>query len=307
MPNRNPSSSRIAPPLGGFATDIERLRTRVETHLNRWLPPATKEAKRLHAAMRYSALAPGKRIRPLLVYAGGKALGAKPEHLDGPACAVELIHAYSLVHDDLPAMDDDDLRRGQPTSHKKFGEAMAILAGDALLTLSFEVVAREISDPSRAGAILLELARRTGWSGMIGGQAADVLGESQPPSRALTEYIHRRKTASLFEAACRTGAIAAGADSDAVEQAGSYGWHLGSAFQITDDLLDVTASSEQMGKGVAKDAQAGKQTMAAAVGSDASKTIADAAIAQAVEVLEPLGSAADDLRALAGFVVERHH
>ena len=278
-----------------------------DAKLARFLEPTGDVPPTLLEAIRYSALASGKRLRPYLTTRwcdlnGGNEADALPG-----AVAVELVHAFSLIHDDLPAMDNADLRRGQPTTHKKFGDAMAILAGDALLTLAFEVIAREVSDPQRANAILLELARGTGWSGMIGGQAADILGESRPPSRSLTEYIQQRKTASLFQAACRTGAIAAGAASDAVKQAGRYGWNLGSAFQITDDLLDVTASSEQLGKGVAKDVRAGKQTMAAAVGSAESKTVAEEAIARAVGVLDPLGSAADDLRALAEFVLERHH
>lgn len=278
-----------------------------DAKLARFLEPTEGTPAMLVEAMRYSALASGKRLRPYLVIRWCELNGGTEADALPAAVAVELVHTFSLIHDDLPAMDNDDLRRGQPTSHKKFGQAMAILAGDALLTLSFEIIARDVSHPQRASAILLELARGTGWSGMIGGQAVDVLGENRPPSRVLTEYIQQRKTASLFQSACRTGAIAAGAEPNAVEQAGRYGWDLGSAFQITDDLLDVTASSEQLGKGVAKDVLAGKQTMTAAVGSAESKTVADEAIGRAVGVLEPLGSVADDLRALAGFVVERHH
>lgn len=299
-----PSPNLTTPPI---AEVLERWGCAFDTRLAPFLDPIDDVPSKLVEAMRYTALAKGKRVRPYLSTRWCELNGGTEADALPAAVAVELIHAFSLIHDDLPAMDDDALRRGQPTSHKKFGEAMAILAGDALLALSFEIVAREVRDSQRANAILLELARATGWSGMIGGQAADVFGEGQPPSRALTEYIQRRKTASLFQAACRIGALAAGATPHAVEQAGRYGWNLGSAFQITDDLLDVTASREQLGKDVAKDARAGKQTMAAAVGPAECKTVADQAIARAVSVLDPLGSVADDLRALAVFVVERHH
>ncbi len=271
------------------------------------LESAEEAPPELVEAMRYSALAPGKRLRPYLVWrwcesAGGTAAQALP-----PAAAVECVHAFSLIHDDLPAMDDDDLRRGRPACHKQFGEAMAILAGDALLALAFEIIARHTPDPARASAMIGELACGAGWAGMIGGQAADVIGEVQPATRDRAEYVHRRKTARLFEAACKLGALAAGGDAVWVQAAGRYGRSLGSAFQIADDLLDVTATAEQMGKGIGKDSGAGKQTFPAAVGIEASRQAAGEAAEQAIASLDALPDAPDDLAVLARFVVDRQH
>jgi len=288
-----------------FAQRLESWAHAFDANVASLLEPGDGVQPRLAEAMRYSALAPGKRLRPYLTTRWCELYGGTPAHALPAAVAVELIHAFSLVHDDLPAMDDDPIRRGQPANHKQFGEAIAILAGDALLTLAFEIVAREMIDPRRAVDIVLELARGTGWSGMIGGQAADVLAEHQPPSRELSDYILQRKTASLFQAACRVGAITAGTAQNAIDQAGSYGWNLGCAFQIADDLLD--ANAEQVGKSVAKDARSGKQTLPAVVGSAQSRTIAQDAVARALAVLEPWGPQADDLRALARFVIQRHH
>lgn len=271
------------------------------------MEPVDEAPAELVEAMRYSALAGAKRLRPFLVTRfceinGGTANDALPA-----AAAIECVHTFSLIHDDLPAMDDDDFRRGQPSNHSKFDEATAILAGDALLVLSFELILGHSSPGHRAAAVALELARGAGWRGMIGGQMADILGESRPPSRELSEYIHVRKTARLFEAGCRMGALVAVADPDAVDAAGRYGHHLGRAFQIADDLLDVTSTTGQMGKAVGKDAGAGKQTFHAIVGLPDSRAAAVEACQAAIAALEPFGEAADDLRALATFVVRREH
>ncbi|HUU82108.1 MAG TPA: farnesyl diphosphate synthase [Phycisphaerae bacterium] len=263
-------------------------------------PPAP-----LLEAMRYALLGPGKRLRPFLLcrcytLCGGSEPAAYPI-----AAAIECVHAFSLVHDDLPAMDDDDLRRGRPTTHVQSGEATAILAGDALLSLAFELIARHAPDDRRATALTLELARACGASGMIGGQSADVLGQGHPPRREHVEYIHRHKTACLLESACRMGAILADASPETMDRLGAYGQHLGCAFQIADDLLDLTSSPDRLGKATGKDVQAGKQTFPRCVGIEESRRVADQLVRCAIDALEPLGPAADDLRQLARFVVER--
>jgi len=255
--------------------------------------------------MRYSLLAPGKRLRPYLTcrcccLAGGDEASAYPV-----AAAVECVHAFSLIHDDLPAMDDDDVRRGQPACHVRFGEATAILAGDALLALAFELVAGATASQRLAGLLTLELARAVGTAGMIGGQAEDLAGEQHPPDQALTELIHLRKTARLFECACRLGAMLADNEGRAREALGDYGRHLGLAFQATDDLLDATATAEQLGKPTGKDAGRGKQTLVRCVGIEESRRRAAVYVDQAVAALAPFGPQADDLRELARYVLRR--
>jgi geranylgeranyl diphosphate synthase type II len=263
-------------------------------------PPA-----RLLEAMQYALLGSGKRLRPYLVCRCCALCGGSEESAYPIAAAIECVHAFSLVHDDLPAMDDDDLRRGRPATHVQFGEATAILAGDALLSLAFELIARHAPDGRRAAALSLELARACGASGMIGGQSADVDGVAHPPQRELVEYIHRHKTACLLESACRLGAILADAKSDMVGRLGAYGQRAGMAFQIADDLLDETSSSECLGKAAGKDARAGKQTYPRCVGMEESRRAAERHVQRAIEALEPMGPEADDLRELARFVVER--
>ncbi len=211
---------------------------------------------------------------------------------------------FSLIHDDLPAMDDDDLRRGQPTNHKIFGEAMAILAGDALLAFAFQILTERIDNPAIAAAMTRELATSTG-PGMIAGQVADMQGEQQPPSEATIRYIHERKTAALIAAACRLGAIAAGASQTDITTVGHYGYHLGLAFQLADDVLDATSSAEKLGKRTGKDTEAGKQTLVRLVGVEAARAAAIDETRQAIEALRGFGPQAEPLRALAQFVVSR--
>ena len=261
----------------------------------------------LAEAVRYAAQSGGKRVRPFIVTRICELCGGTAEAAAPAAVAIECVHAFSLVHDDLPAMDDDDLRRGRPTCHKAFGEAVAILAGDALLAVAFEIVAVRMNDPAVAKAAVAELARGCGWAGMIGGQTTDILSEQEPPRLSRVEEIHRYKTARLFECAGRLGAISARADEAQTAAAAAYGQQLGRAFQITDDLLDVTGTEQQLGKAVAKDVAAGKQTYPAAVGIEASRRAADEAARRAVETLGVFGPAADDLRQLARFVVERQN
>ena len=260
---------------------------------------------RLIEAMRYSLLAPGKRLRPYLVVQCCTLCGGGVDDAFAAAAAVEMVHAFSLIHDDLPAMDDDDLRRGRATNHRRFGEAMAILAGDALLALAFETLADVDRDGFPAGRLIGELARGAGACGMIGGQAADILGEQQPPAIETVRYIHRCKTACLFEAAARMGAICANAADDAVNRVGTYGRKMGLVFQIADDLLDVSATRQAMGKAVGKDAAKSKQTYPACVGVDQSRETAEQLVAQACTVLEPFGDGAAPLMKLARYAARR--
>ncbi|MHC4674240.1 MAG: polyprenyl synthetase family protein [Planctomycetota bacterium] len=270
------------------------------------LNPDGKVPTRLEKAVRYSIQDGGKRVRPFIVTRIGQLCGGTPQAAAPAAVAIECVHAFSLVHDDLPAMDDDELRRGKPTCHKAYGEAIAILAGDALVALAFEILATRMSPPAAAAAAVAELAKGCGWTGMIGGQTVDILSENKPADLTLIQEIHQAKTARLFECAARLGAISAGADQEHTQAAAKFGQKLGLAFQIADDILDVTGDEQNVGKAVAKDAHAGKQTYPAAIGVQASKKAAEQYAKQAIEALNIFGNAADDLRQLAKFVVERN-
>lgn len=290
----------IAGALAAFAR-------RFDAAMDACLAPHDDDWPELTEAMRYSALLPGKRIRPFLTVRACELCGGAEADAMPAALAVELVHCFTLVHDDLPCMDDDDLRRGQPTCHKKFGEALAVLAGDALLALAFETLATRATSASVAAGWTAELATAVGRRGTIAGQAADIRGEQLSPDRGLVETIHHKKTARLIEAACRLGAIAAGARHERFEAVAEFGRAIGLAFQIADDLLDVAGTSEDMGKEVAKDAASGKQTYPAVVGVDESRRLATDAVDRAVSALAPFGPDADDLRKLASFVVNRRH
>ena len=266
----------------------------------------------LAEAMCYSLLAPGKRLRPLLVLLAAEACGGTDDGALPAACAVEMIHTYSLIHDDLPAMDDDDLRRGLPTCHVKFGEATAILAGDALLTMAFQVLGEEYP-PATAAACCRELARGAGAAGMVGGQADDLAMERRDGAGTLEEleFLHHRKTGALFRAALRMGVIAAqgerpgGADPATSERFDAYGRAFGLAFQVTDDLLDVQSSAEQTGKRVGKDAGRGKLTYPGFLGVEESRRRAERLVREAQDALAPLGPAGARLAELARSIVER--
>jgi geranylgeranyl diphosphate synthase type II len=261
-------------------------------------PPTLKKA------IEYSLMAGGKRLRPALVMESAIACGGANEPAAlAAAVAIELIHTFSLVHDDLPAMDDDDLRRGRPTNHKVFGEAMAILAGDAMVTLAFEVLAD--AGGVRAAQLVRELATAAGAAGMIGGQVLDIECETQSLSLNQLQQIHRMKTGALLRHACRMGAIAAHASQEQLVGIEDYGQHLGLAFQIVDDILDVTATPEQLGKRTNKDAGSGKNTYPQLIGIDASRAAAQENVRQAIAALAELGPAADGLRAIAEFVTAR--
>jgi len=256
--------------------------------------------------MRYSLFAGGKRIRPVLCLEAARAVAGDMDGAVTAACPLELIHTYSLIHDDLPALDNDDYRRGKLTNHKVFGDAMAILAGDALLTLAFQVLAELPAPPDRKARLMAELATAAGTvGGMIGGQVADLEGEGKPPDAALLESIHRAKTGALLRASLRMGAIYAGASEAQYAALSCYGEHIGLAFQIVDDILDVEESSEALGKTAGKDAAQHKITFPAVYGLETSRAMAEAECARAHQVLEPFGERAARLHELADLIVRR--
>lgn len=288
--------------------DFAPWRVRVDAALTAALPDPSASPRRLHAAMRHAVLLGGKRMRPLLVYATGTAFGATPEALDAPAVAVELIHAYSLVHDDLPAMDDDALRRGQPTVHVAFDEATAILAGDALQSLAFEVLAHAPVDAEARVAMLAELATASGVRGMCGGQALDIdaTGGAMLQLDAL-QRLHAMKTGALLRSAVRLGAIAAHVDKESRQRLDVFADAFGLAFQVRDDLLDVEGDSASLGKTAGKDAAQGKSTFPALLGLDATRARLTALAATMHDALAPFGARADALAALGRAAVERTH
>jgi geranylgeranyl pyrophosphate synthase len=296
---------------GELESRLVAWRQRCEATLQALLAPNDPPTRRLNEAMRYSTLAGGKRLRPVLVYCTGESLGALPEVLDAPAAAVELIHVYSLVHDDLPAMDDDDLRRGRPTCHKAFDEGTAVLVGDALQALAFELLAGtedSSSKPALRLAQLQTLARGIGTYGMAGGQAIDLAAVGRQLGAGELETMHRRKTGALIEASVRLGALAAGVTSGPVLYAlGRYGAELGLAFQIHDDVLDVAGDSQQLGKQTGADAARGKPTYPSLHGLDAAQRLALLHRDQAIAALAPLGERARSLRQLAHYVVDRQN
>jgi len=262
--------------------------------------------QKLHEAMRYSLFAGGKRIRPALVLASAEAVGGSVEEALNTACAFECVHTYSLIHDDLPAIDNDDLRRGRPTCHKAFDEATAILAGDALLTAAFELIARTKTDkPSRVVEVISELAKASGSVGMIGGQMIDIYSEGQEVSFPVLEYIHIHKTGELILAAVRCGAIMGGAGHSEMDSLSRYGKSIGLAFQIADDILDVEGSPDVMGKNIGGDEKKGKATYPSLLGLDESKKRAAELVGIALEALEGFDAGAEPLRAIARYIVER--
>ncbi len=294
-----------------FAKCADRLRQRIDVALDECTRLEDGCPGQLREAMRYSLLAPGKRLRPMLVLLAAEACGRAVEAAMPAACAVEMIHAYSLIHDDLPAMDDDDLRRGRPTCHKKFGEATAILAGDALLALAFEVVAEGIQPPDVAARCCAALARAAGACQLVGGQADDINGQSEGTESESTgiealESIHRRKTGAMIGVSLRLGAMAAGADDAREEALAKYGQCLGLAFQITDDLLDVNGDEAAVGKRVGKDSDQGKLTFPGLLGVEESRRRAECLVEEARNALAPLAPRTGALESLASYVLERN-
>ncbi|GIS61226.1 MAG: farnesyl-diphosphate synthase [Planctomycetaceae bacterium] len=286
--------------------------SQIEEALVEALPSDPDTPPDLLEAMRYSLMAGGKRLRPILVLLAAEACGADPRDAMPAACAVEMVHTYSLIHDDLPAMDDDDLRRGQPTSHVAFGEAMAILAGDALLTRAFEILAADLPDPVVAAECCRVLASAGGSDGMVGGQVADLAATNTSPESVddplqVLGDIHRRKTGRLLAASLELGAVVAGAEKQVRESLLDYGQQVGLAFQVADDLLDVEGDINRTGKTSGRDAHLGKWTYPALAGNDTSRRLARNCIASACAAVEPLGEAGEPLKVLAEFVIERDH
>jgi geranylgeranyl diphosphate synthase, type II len=275
--------------------------------LNRWVPAESTNPVSIHQAMRYSLFAGGKRIRPILAIAAARAVSDSPDGIEDAAATLELIHTYSLIHDDLPALDNDDLRRGRPTCHKVFGEAMAILAGDSLLTLAFEVLSRlPYIDAESKIRLVEELARASGTvGGMIGGQVNDIEGERKVPTASLLESIHRAKTGALLRASLRMGAIYAGATQTELSALSEFGERVGLAFQIIDDVLDVEEPSEKLGKTAGKDAAQQKITFPAVYGLERSRQMAEEERLAAHAALDSFDDRADRLRQIADFIVQR--
>ena len=286
---------------------LEQGRRSIDEALERLLAPATQYPSSIHQAMRHSVFAGGKRLRPILCMETGQMVeGCVPLGIEELGAALEMLHTYSLIHDDLPALDNDDLRRGRPTCHKVFGEAIAILAGDALQTRAYEVLA-SLQCPAEARvAIITEIAHATGTvDGMIGGQVMDLEAEHSKPDARTLEYIHRSKTGALLTASVVTGGMYAGAHESQVQSLRDFGVNIGLAFQIVDDVLDVTQTSEQLGKTAGKDTASEKMTYPALFGIDASIKKADELVAKANAALNSFGARAQVLREIAAFLVER--
>jgi geranylgeranyl diphosphate synthase, type II len=285
---------------------FEEDRIEVDAQLERLMPGDSVPPPSIHQAMRYSVFAGGKRIRPILCLETARIFEADAAFALYPGCAIEFIHTYSLIHDDLPALDNDDLRRGKPTSHKKFGEAIAILAGDALLTLAFETIAAAPVSAERRVAMVLEIASAAGTvNGMVGGQVADLEAEGKKIAPQMLEYIHRSKTAALIRASVTAGALCAGASPEDVSRLRRFGETMGWAFQVTDDILDVEESSAALGKTAGKDVAQQKATYPAVFGLGRSHEIAGELSSKAIAELRVYGERAERLRTISEFLVFR--
>lgn len=286
---------------------LENRRNLVEEALERYLPSTKERPQRLHEAMRYSVLAPGKRIRPILVIAGAEAVGGSAQDVLPTACALECIHVFSLIHDDLPCMDNDDYRRGRPTNHKVFGEAMALLAGDALLALAFQLIAENATcvPAERVLPTLHLVAKASGTWGMVGGQVVDMESQGKPVTSETLHYIHAHKTGALLTCSVVAGATLAGGTSHELQCLRQYGEHIGLAFQIADDILDIVGDEERIGKPVGSDQKQDKATYPRLYGLEESKRRAYAEMNAAMEQLGPFAEKAEPLRAIARFIVER--
>ena len=288
---------------------LEEKRLEVDRFLDQVIPTISTPPATLHESMRYSLMAGGKRVRPILTIAAAEALGTYPPGLMAVACSVELIHTYSLIHDDLPSMDNDDFRRGKPTNHKVYGDAMAILAGDALLTMAFDLISRpdlmKACDPVRQVRIIQELAYGSGNSGMVGGQVFDIQAENKDIDLPALQNIHRHKTGMLIRAAVRMGGIAAGATDRQLDDMTGYAEDIGLAFQIADDVLNVTGTREVLGKNPNTDAERGKKTYPSFYGVEGAKNLADDCVSRAVGRLSSFGPAADPLRNIAWYITSR--
>jgi geranylgeranyl diphosphate synthase, type II len=288
---------------------LSQRKKQVNEALDRLVPGANKPPQRLNQAIRHSLIDGGKRLRPILVLASAQAVGGEMEKLLPFACALECIHTYSLIHDDLPAMDNDDLRRGRPTCHKQFDDATAILAGDGLLTLAFELAARPIEgvSPSDSLAMVVQLAQDAGIHGMVGGQMMDMEAEDKEVELAELQYIHIHKTGALIRSSCLAGAQLGGGDKGQIKKLKRYGEAIGLAFQITDDILDVVGDSQLMGKTTGQDQHHAKATYPALMGLSQAREEAENLIQEALHSLEDFSESAEPLRALARYITDRRH
>lgn len=288
---------------------LDEKRTNVEEALNRFFPQPEGPASDVVKAMRYSLFAGGKRLRPILCMAGASAVGGNESDALPVACALELIHTYSLIHDDLPAMDNDDMRRGKPTCHKAFGDAVAVLAGDGLLTEAFHLMCREdlsgYVSPAVRLRVMSMIAFAAGCQGMVGGQVVDIQSEGKRVDASLVEFIHSHKTGALIAASVASGALMGGGTAGQVETIRAYGQKIGLAFQIADDILDIEGDTRTLGKGVGNDARKKKITFPSVIGLGKSKQIQQAMIKEAVELLESFDRRADPLREIALYIIER--
>lgn len=285
---------------------LEDARRRVDTRLSELLPQEAESPTELHAAMRYSALATGKRLRPALAMASSLAVGGSEAAALDAGCAIELVHCFSLIHDDLPAIDNDDLRRGRPTCHVKFGEAMAILAGDALFALSFEILAGCSDDARKIAACVGALAHASGSLGLVGGEVLDIQAEERGGDQAHLQTIHSRKTGALIGASCRIGGILGGGDAIQCQHLQVFGEKIGLAFQIADDILNETSTAEQLGKAVGSDRALNKLTYPALIGLDQSIALGREVSEEALSHLAHLPGDTSALRTLANYVIDRH-
>lgn len=286
---------------------LKERKNTVDSALDRYLPPATDQPGVVHEAMRYSTLDGGKRIRPILTLAGCDAVGGRMEMAMPAACALECIHAFSLIHDDLPCMDDDDFRRGRPTSHRVFGEPMALLAGDALFAFAFQLISETPKNvPSDVVLdVWRKIAEATGTRGMVGGQVMDMLAQGRKTDLSEIEQIHRRKTGALLEVAIVIGGMLGGGSKEQVEALSCYGRNIGLAFQIADDILDLKGDAEKLGKPIGSDLKMEKATYPSVIGIEKSVELADKAMNDAIATLSIFDEKADPLREIARFVVER--
>lgn len=282
-------------------------RNLTEERLAHILPAANTVPTRLHEAMRYATLAPGKRLRPGLCMASSMAVGGQAEDALDAGCAAELIHCFSLIHDDLPAIDNDDLRRGRPTCHVVYGEALAILAGDALFALAFETVASCSENSDRVARCVRVLSRATGSEGLVGGEVLDILSEGGEPDAAVLQVIHERKTGSLIATSCEMGAILGGGSLDQVARLADFGMAIGLGFQIADDILNETGNSDDLGKAVGSDRDLNKLTYPSVLGLERSREAAEECYRQALAHLEGLPGDSGPLRSLAEFAISRNH
>lgn len=288
---------------------LEQRRSQIDAALERFLLPETTYPRSLYRAMRYSVFAGGKRLRPILAIAGYEAVGGEGDVILPFACALEMIHTYSLIHDDLPAMDDDDYRRGQPTSHRVFGEALAILAGDALLTEAFGLMTKPEEVDGLDGRIVVqvinEISRAAGVRGMVGGQVVDIESEGKTVDFATVQWLHRHKTGALIVASVRTGGLLGGGGEQEMAALTDYGEGVGLTFQIIDDILDVEGDEADLGKRVGMDQEKGKVTYPACIGLERSRVVAEELIEKGLKALEIFDDRADPLRGIARFILER--